>query len=177
VRFRAEDFYTRAEPRLAPGVIFLNLPIIFTPPRLAAISVGADGTLRTQDFEDAWRTAPEVRRNQGIPVLVRAKPRPVLVVRVGAGVTDTAYQRSVWVAPLYGETDPPRRGPNVFPLPAWPVAGLSFAGYADLYQATMLPVEHLRAERYACELSTRAMTLFLGAISIWAEADPVPRLR
>ena len=177
MRFEAEDYYLRAAPRLTPGAIFLNVPVVFTPLRLAAVSVGADGTLRSQDFEDAWHTAPEATRDRGIPVLVRAKPRPVLVARVGAAITDAVYQRSVWVVPLFGETEPPRRGPNVFPLPAWPMAGLPFAGYVDLYQATMLPVQHLRAERYACELSSAAMTLLIGALSIWAEADPAPRLR
>lgn len=108
-------------------------------------------------------------------MLVRAKPRPVLLVRVGAAMTDIVHQRGMWVVPPYGETDPPRRGPNSFPLPAWPAAGLPFDSYADLYQATMLPLQHLLAERYACELSAGAMTLLLGALSLWAEADPAPR--
>ena len=173
MRFGAQDFYTRASsPRLTPGAIFLNVPIVFPPPRLAAVAVGPEGALRTQDFEDAWRTAPEERRGQGVPVLVRAKPRPVLVLRVGVALTDTAHQRSVWVVPLYSETDPPRGGPNIFPLPAWPAAGLPFAGFADLYQATMLPLQQLRADRYGCELADRAMTLLLGALAVWAEGDP-----
>jgi hypothetical protein len=96
------------------------------------------------------------------------------VLRVGAAVTDAMYQRSVWVAPLYGETDPPRRGPNVFPLPAWPEAELPFAGYVDLYQSVMLPIQHLRADRYRCALSSQAMTLLLGALSAWADGDPTP---
>lgn len=177
MRFRPEDFYTRGVARLTPGAIFLNVPLVFTPPQLQAVAVEGDGTLRTQDFESGWRVAAPALRDAGIPVLVRAKPRPALVLRVGAAVTDAVYQRRVWVAPLYGETDPPRRGPNVFPLPAWPTAELRFAGYADLYQATMLPVEHLVAERYACELSPEVMTLLLGALALWAEADPAPRLR
>lgn len=174
MRFGPEDYYVRGVPRLIPGAIFLNVPIIFTPPRLAAVSVAADGTLQTQEFADAWRSAPEARREEGVPVLARAKPRPVLVLRVGAAVTDLVYRGSAWVAPLYGETDPPRRGPNVFPLPVWREAGLPFGGYADLYQATMLPVQYLHVERYACELSPEAMMLILGALSLWSDADPAP---
>lgn len=141
------------------------------------MAVERDGTLRTQGFDEAWRAAPATLRDTGIPVLVRAKPRPVLVLRAGAAVADGVYRRSVWVAPLYGESDPPRRGPNIFPLPAWPAADLPFTGHADLYQATMAPIEHLRADRYTCELSTEAMTLLLGALALWAEADPARRVR
>jgi hypothetical protein len=159
------------------GAIFLNVPIVFVAPRLPAVTVQPDGGLRTHELDAAWRSAPDVQRDQGIPVLVRAKLRPVLVLRVGAVLLDAVHHRSVWVAPLYGETDPPRGGPNIFPLPAWPAARLPFAGYVDFYEASMIPLPHLQAERYSCELSDTATKLLLGAISSWADADPPVRAR
>jgi hypothetical protein len=177
MRFEAQDYYTRpSPPRLIPGAIFLGVPITFSGrQRLPAVLLFPDGTFRHQDFSQAWATAPAIRRDEGIPVLVRAKARPVLVLRVGAAVTDAVYHQSVWVAPLYGETDPPRRGPNIFPLPAWPEAGLPFAGYTDLYQAAMVPQPYLAAGRWACDLTEPALRLLLGAVASWAEADPAPR--
>ena len=175
MRFAAEDYYARLTPGLKPGAVFLDVPVAFMPPRLPSVALSADGTLQTREFSDAWRTASETQRGEGLPVLMRAKARPVLVLRVGAAVADAVYRRSVWAAPLYGETDPPRQGPNVFPLPSWPAAGLRFSGYADLYQATVLPIQQLSAERYACELSARATSLLLGGLALWAEADPAQR--
>lgn len=175
MRFEADDYYTRSSPALGPGAIFLGVPIVFMPPRLPAVAIAPDGTLRQQEFDQAWRTAHQARRDDGIPVIVRAKPRPVLVLRIGAAVTDSVYRRSVWAAPLYGETAPPRQGPNVFPVPAWPEVGLSFAGYADLYQSTMVPLSYFTAARHACELSARAISLLLGALALWAESDPSAR--
>jgi hypothetical protein len=176
MRFVAADYYTHPpQRRIVPGAIFLDVPILFSPsPRLPAVTLFPGGTFRHQDFARAWAAGPAPRRDEGIPVLVRVKARPVLVLRLGAGVTDSTYRRSIWVVPLYDETDPPRRGPNVFPLPPWPEAGLRFAGYADLYQATMVPQEHVADARYACELTEEASQLLLGALAIWAEGDPAP---
>ncbi len=176
MNFRAQDYYARpSRPQLAPGAIFLGVPIAFTSgERLPAVALAADGTFRHRDFADAWANAPEARRDEGLPVLVRAKARPVLVLRVGAAVIDRVYHQSVWVAPIFSVKDPPRRGPNVFPLPAWPQAGLRFAGFADLYGATMLPLAHIRGASFACTLSPAALALLLGALASWAEADPPP---
>jgi hypothetical protein len=177
VRFEPEDYYVRTGASVVPGALFVGVPIAFLPPRLPAVALAPDGTLRQQDFGEAWRTAPQSRRDEGIPVMMRAKARPALVLRVGAAVTDRVYEHSIWAAPLYGERDPPRRGPNIFPLPAWPDVGLVFAGYADLYQATMVPMRYFQNDRPACALSQRAILLLLGALALWAEADPTPSAR
>ncbi len=95
-----------------------------------------------------------------------------MVLRVDAAIADSVYRQSAWAAPLYGVQDPPRQGPNVFPLPAWPEAGLRFDGFVDLYQAAMVALPHIREANYACSLSPAALRLLLGALAIWAEADP-----
>lgn len=150
MNFHADDYCVRPpKAHLVPGSVFLHVPIVFTASeRLPALALSPDGTYRHQDFSTGWRSAPQARRDEGLPVLVRAKARPVLVLRVGAAVMDQTYYRSVWVAPIYGVRDPPRRGPNIFPLPAWPEQGLLYSGCADLYAATMVPLQHIQAGTY-----------------------------
>jgi ubiquinone/menaquinone biosynthesis C-methylase UbiE len=174
MNFRSQDYYVRPDRRrVVPGSIFLNVPVLFLAgQRLPSVSIAPDGTLHHQDVAAAWTSAPRPRRDEGLPVLVRAKARPVLVLRIGAAMTDRTHQQSVWAAPLYGVQDPPRRGPNIFPLPARPEAGLRFEGFADLYQATLVPLPLLREATYACDLSPAALTLLLGAVATWAEGDP-----
>ena len=174
MNFRSDDYYVLpAKARVIPGSIFLHVPIVFSAgQRLPSLLLFPDGTYRHQDFADAWRNAPQARRDEGLPVLVRAKARPVLVLRVGAALEDRVYRQHTWVAPLFGVQDPPRRGPNVFPLPAWPQVGLPFEGVADLYAATMVPLQFIQASTFACDLSPAALALLLGMLATWAEGDP-----
>ena len=97
MRFVAEDYYVRASAyHVVVGAIFLNVPITFqSGDRIPAVLAATDGSLRRREFEEVWSTASPQLRQAGIPALARAKPRPALIVRLGARVSDVVYRGSL----------------------------------------------------------------------------------
>jgi len=117
------------------------------------------------DFQDAYRAPDEDRRQRGLQVLARGKPRPVILL--------TALNRSdpllhpeqrqrvpdALVIPLY--TDDSRfSGSHLFHLPGAPDIDrcLDHDSYADFLKMASVPITYLRPEHHVCDLSqdTRA---------------------
>ena len=104
------------------------------------------------DFDAAWTSSDARDREMGLGVGVLAKPRPVLILAVGAVEEDTTHRNDIWVVPLYSEKERPRRGRNLFPLPAWEPAGLSLPSVLDFFQVATVPLAALRGRPHPCDV-------------------------
>jgi hypothetical protein len=133
---------------------------------VVAASVVTGGLLQIEpDFDRAWQTVPPRLRDVGVPTLAPAKPRPVVVLAVGAGEEDTGHREDVWVAPRYPHKEHAfvRQGRNVFELPAAPRYGLSDDGFLDFFQVTSVPLTYLKLQHHRCDLTPEAFDALLTA--------------
>lgn len=148
------------------GAVFLHVPVAYQPRRPIAASVVSGGLLQVeQDFERAWQSAPPSIREVGVPTLTPTKPRPVVVVAVGAVEEDTWHRENVWVAPRYTHKEyrSARQGRNVFDLRAAPRFGLDEDGFLDFFQMTSIPLVYLKSQHHRCDLSPAAFDALLSA--------------
>jgi hypothetical protein len=148
------------------GAIFVQIPVPYVPDVAVAAGAVAGGLLQVEpNFERAWRDASPRLRDVGVPVLAPAKPRPVVVVAVGAAEADTWHRGKAWVAPRYSHKEyrERRRGRNVFDLPAAPDFGLDADGFLDFFQMASLPVGYLRPHLHRCDLGPAAFDALLTA--------------
>ena len=115
-------------------------------------------------FERAWQQAPPLLRNVGVPILAPTKPRPVVVLAVGADEEDTWHRNKAWVAPRYTHKEhrERRQGRNIVDLPAAPRYGLDDDGFLDLFQVVSVPVTYLTPQRHVCDLSPAAFAALLA---------------
>jgi hypothetical protein len=175
MNFLPEDYY-RVQPGqpFRPAAIFRDIPVPFfsSGRKLVTISASAQSGVNFDDFYDNWRRRTAEEREAGIPLLVRAKLRPALLLRVGGALQDRTHADSFWVAPLYSRRDHNRIGPNIFPLPAHRAVGLDADGFLDFYHILMVPAQHFAADKYLCHLTSEAERLLLGAIERWSRSDP-----
>ena len=148
------------------GAVFLHVPIAYQPRRLVAASVVAGGLVQIEpDIDRAWRDAPPRFRDVGIPTLTPAKPRPAVVLAVGAAEEDSWHRENVWIAPCYSnkEYQSVRKGRNVFELPAAPRYGLGADGFLDFFQVTTVPLTYLETRNHGCDLTPAAFDALLTA--------------
>jgi len=169
------DYFARGDaqaPRI--GALFRDVPVpFFSGTRLVTVRPSGDTGLTHHDFTDVWQRISPSAREGGLPLLQRAKLRPAILLRVGAAMVDDVHQNDLWMAPIYGDKDKVRSGPNIFPLPAFPDVGLS-KGFVDFYQLLLVPRQHLGPRQYICDLTPLARKLLLGALVSWIQADPPP---
>ena len=162
----APAIYVAPSSGVAAGAVFLHVPIGYWPPRLIATSVVSGGLLQIEsDFERAWLSAPPRLRDAGVPTLTPTKPRPVVILAVGAAEEDTWHRGNVWGAPryTYKEHQIPRRGRNVLDLPAAPELGLDEEGFLDFFQVQSIPLAYLQPRFHRCDLSPAAFNALLAA--------------
>ena len=175
MNFSPEDYYRvqQGQP-FRPAAIFRDIPVpsFSTGSKLVTISASAPGGVNFDDFYESWRRRTPEEREAGIPLLVRAKLRPALLLRVGGALQDRAHADSFWVAPLYSRRDRNRSGPSIFPLPAHLAVGLDAEGFLDFYHTLMVPALHFATDKYLCHLTPAAERLLLGAIERWSRSDP-----
>lgn len=175
MNFVPDDYYLvqQSQP-YRPGSIFREIPVPFfsTGTRLVTVSVTERGGVNVADFDESWRRRPPAEREAGIPLLLGAKLRPAMLLRVGRAMQDRVHADSFWVAPLYSRKEGNRAGPNLFPLPAYQAAGLDAEGYVDFYQCLLVPALHFAPEKYVCHLTTDGLRLLLGALERWSRSDP-----
>ena len=160
----AHPVYRLPAAGVVAGAIYLHVPVTFRlSGRLPVLNPLASGLVQiAPDFDPAWHAAPPAIQAQGLPVAVLAKPRPVLVLRVGAVEDDPAHRNNIWVVPLYSAKERPRMGRNLFRLPAWQLAGLSADAYLDFFQGTSLPVQSLRGRPHPCDLQPAVLDAVLA---------------
>lgn len=156
---------------LRVGAVYLHVPIVFYPPTLTAVAVLASGLFQGEpDFARAWQDAPEVLRERGLPVLLLAKPRPVIVLKVGTLDRRTGEVRSVWVAPRYRYKE--RGAPNhssILDLPVNAAYGLDEPGYLDFLHVALIPASpsYLNPRHHTCDLSPQAFDAVLLKLQAW----------
>src|SRR5262245_8037443 len=141
MNFSPEDYYRvqRGRPFL-PTAIFREIPVPFfsTGQKLVMVAAGDRGGVYFDDFIGSWHRRFPDEREAGIPLLLRAKLRPVLLLRVGGAMQDRTHADNFWVAPLFSRRELDRTGPNIFPLPAHRSVGLDVEGFLDFYHALMV---------------------------------------
>jgi hypothetical protein len=160
-------FYLPPAGRIVPGALFLHVPVAYSPDQPVAASAVAGALLQVQpDFERVWQVASPRLREVGVFTVLPTKPRPVVVLAVGAAEEDAWHRDKAWVAPRYSrkEHGVPRRGRNIVDLPAAPHFGLDEDGFLDLFQVTSLPVSYLAPRRHACNLTPDAFNGVLAAL-------------
>ena len=158
--------YVPASRGVAAGAVFLHVPIPYAPRRLVAAAVVSGNLLQIEpDFERAWQSASPRIRDVGVPTLTPTKPRPVVVLAVGAAEEDTWHRENVWVLPRYShkEHQSPRQGRNVFDLPPASRYGLDEDGFLDFFQVVTVPIAYLARQEHRCDLSPAAFDALLSA--------------
>jgi hypothetical protein len=160
------NVYVAPTRRVVAGAVFLHVPVPYAPEVPLATSTVSAGLLQIErDFERAWQTASPRIREVGVLTLAPTKPRPVVVVAVGATEEDTWHREKVWVAPWYTHKDYQvrRHGRNIFNLPAAPEFGLDDDGFLDFFQLVSLPVGYLWPHFHRCDLSPAAFDALVTA--------------
>jgi hypothetical protein len=146
--------------------VFLHVPILYAPDVPVAAGAVAGGLLQMEpDFERAWHAASPRLREVGVLTLTPTKPRPVVVVAVGAAEADRWHREKAWVAPRYTHKEyrVRRQGRNILNLPAAAEFGLDEEGFLDVFQMASVPVAYLKPHLHRCDLSQAAFDAVLTA--------------
>ncbi|MBI4493221.1 MAG: hypothetical protein HY690_10570 [Chloroflexi bacterium] len=169
--------YLPPAARIAPGALFLHVPIVFQyEAGLPVLSATRGNLLQAHpDFDAAWRTAATEDRDRGVFVAVRAKPRPIVVLAVGEVEEDEWHRDNIWVVPLYSEKERRRSGRNLFWLPSWEERGLSLGGYLDFFHAAAIPIKRLRNRTHTCDLRPAVRDAVFAAFSACVQGPGLPR--
>jgi hypothetical protein len=157
---------TTAPTQLVAGAVYLHVPVAWYTPNINALTMLATGLVQLSgDFNQAYLQAPERLRVSGIPVALRGKPRPVVVLRVCRLEQDTTHVEDVWVVPRYTQHERPRSGRNLFPLPRDAAYGMDEPGYLDFLQLASMPGRLLQQYgRRICDLTPASFDALVTAL-------------